>query len=60
MFYISIRKAWLDGKHVVFGNVVDGIDVIKAMEAVGSQSGKTSVSNRFSLDLNFLLLKPAF
>lgn len=32
----------LDGKHVVFGNVVDGMEVVKAMEAVGSESGKTS------------------
>ena len=32
----------LDGKHVVFGRVVDGFDVVKAIEAVGSQSGKTS------------------
>jgi cyclophilin family peptidyl-prolyl cis-trans isomerase len=37
----------LDGKHVVFGKVVEGLDVVKSVEAVGSQSGKTSkpVSN---------------
>ena len=32
----------LDGKHVVFGQVVKGYGVVKAMEAVGSRSGKTS------------------
>ena len=32
----------LDGKHVVFGSVVEGMDVVKAIEKVGSQSGKTS------------------
>merc|ERR1719223_836942 len=32
----------LDGKHVVFGKVVDGHDVLGKMEAVGSQSGATS------------------
>jgi peptidylprolyl isomerase len=32
----------LDGKHVVFGRVVDGFDVVKKVESVGSQSGKTS------------------
>lgn len=32
----------LDGKHVVFGSVVEGMDVVKKVEGVGSQSGKTS------------------
>jgi len=32
----------LDGKHVVFGSVVEGMNVLKSMEAVGSQSGATS------------------
>jgi cyclophilin family peptidyl-prolyl cis-trans isomerase len=29
----------LDGKHVVFGEVVEGMDVVKAVEAKGTQSG---------------------
>ena len=32
----------LDGKHVVFGKVTKGLEVVKAIEAVGSESGKTS------------------
>ena len=36
----------LDGKHVVFGCVVDGFDVVKAIEAAGSRSGKTTVPVR--------------
>lgn len=32
----------LDGKHVVFGSVVEGMDVVRAMEKLGSQSGKTA------------------
>jgi peptidylprolyl isomerase len=32
----------LDGKHVVFGQVVEGLDIVQAVERVGSQTGKTS------------------
>lgn len=42
-FFICTEKtAWLDGKHVVFGEVKEGLDVVRKMEALGSQSGKTS------------------
>ena len=41
-FICTADTQWLDGKHVVFGKVVDGYDVIKKCEAVGSQSGATS------------------
>merc|ERR1712073_212382 len=41
-FLCTTKTAWLDGKHVVFGSVTNGMDVVKAIEAVGSQSGKTS------------------
>merc|ERR1712187_524750 len=41
-FICTVKTSWLDGRHVVFGKVIDGMDVVKAVEAVGSQSGKTS------------------
>lgn len=41
-FLTTVTTEWLDGKHVVFGAVVEGMDVVKAMEAVGSRNGRTS------------------
>jgi len=41
-FLCTAETAWLDGKHVVFGKVIEGMDVVKTIEKVGSQSGKTS------------------
>lgn len=41
-FICTAPTPHLDGKHVVFGQVVKGYEVVRAMEAVGSPSGKTS------------------
>ena len=42
-FFITFAPtAWLDGKHTVFGAVVEGMNVLGNMEKKGSQSGRTS------------------
>jgi len=40
-FLCTSQTTWLDGKHVVFGAVVDGYNVVKDIEKVGSQTGQT-------------------
>jgi len=42
-FLTTVTTSWLDGKHVVFGKVIKGMDVVKAVEAQGTDSGKTKV-----------------
>jgi peptidyl-prolyl isomerase F (cyclophilin D) len=41
-FITTAATPWLDGKHVVFGKVVEGIDVVRTIEQFGSSSGRTS------------------
>jgi cyclophilin family peptidyl-prolyl cis-trans isomerase len=41
-FITTVVTSWLDGKHVVFGQVVEGYDVVEQVERVGSRNGQTS------------------
>lgn len=41
-FITTVTTPWLDGAHVVFGEVVEGMDVVKAIEKLGSRSGRPS------------------
>merc|ERR1711862_691643 len=47
-FITTVKTSWLDGRHVVFGKVIEGMDVVSKVEAVGSSSGtpqKTVIIN---------------
>lgn len=41
-FITTVPTPFLDGKHVVFGKVDDGFDVLGKVESVGSSSGATT------------------
>lgn len=45
-FITTAVTPWLDGKHVVFGELREGLELLRAIEARGSRSGKPSASVR--------------
>lgn len=42
-FITTVPTPWLDGKHVVFGEVVSGIEVVQAIENSKTNSGDAPV-----------------
>ncbi|WMX43660.1 peptidylprolyl isomerase [Streptomyces roseicoloratus] len=45
-FITTVPTDWLNGKHVVFGEVVEGQDIVKQIEALGTPSGRTKAEVR--------------
>ena len=39
-FITTVKCNWLNNKHVIFGKVVEGMDVVSKMEEYGSEEGK--------------------
>ncbi|KAG5650567.1 cyclophilin peptidyl-prolyl cis-trans isomerase Cyp2 [Sphagnurus paluster] len=43
-FITTVVTSWLDGAHVVFGEVFEGFNIVQDIEKLGSASGKTSAT----------------
>lgn len=51
-FITTVVTPWLDGKHVVFGEVVEGQELVKKIEKLGSDSGSESLQGRLMRPAN--------
>jgi cyclophilin family peptidyl-prolyl cis-trans isomerase len=40
-FLTFVETAWLDGKHTIFGEVVEGMDTVQILESKGGSQGET-------------------
>jgi len=43
-FICTVKTSWLDGRHVVFGKVTNGMDVVRAIEALDGTPPKQTIT----------------
>ena len=54
-FFITFKDTpWLNGRHTVFGEVIEGQDVVNALEKIGSGSGSTGSNTAIIADCGTL------
>ncbi|XP_065836970.1 peptidyl-prolyl cis-trans isomerase B-like [Oscarella lobularis] len=59
-FICTVKTSWLDGKHVVFGKVLEGMDVIKKVEETKTSAGDRPESECKIADSGVVALEKPF
>ncbi|KAM9960624.1 hypothetical protein ACTFIW_009770 [Dictyostelium discoideum] len=58
-FITTVVTSWLDGRHTVFGEVMEGMDIVKLLESIGSQSGTPSKIAKISNSVKNVIIHQA-
>ncbi|KAM3828052.1 peptidyl-prolyl cis-trans isomerase B [Vipera latastei] len=59
-FITTVKTSWLDGKHVVFGKVLEGMDVVRKMESTKTDSRDKPLKDVIIADCNVIEVEKPF
>jgi len=49
-FFVTFKETpWLNGHHVIFGEVIEGLEIVKMLENIGTSSGKPTKEARITI-----------